>query len=221
MISFKDSEYQRAKFIRRGQVFMEPAVQELAEWISNTKNVKVLHIILDAVGPERRPRMQVIFEFFSDAFKFRDNSVTGCNEAEISSIIIKFCEIVEARNLINLNLNGLFVVFSDFESVAKSEAFSKIPKMEFDRLKYKFDSSSVWKVPFELGYPAVFFFKNSQVESKALAELRKYCIEEYYSLIKKFDEFNYFYKSTFKVSFDSKENLDNRYGGNWFYYWHG
>lgn len=41
----------------------------------------------------------------------------------------------------------------------------------------------------------------------------------YFAILKPHDEFDYLVQESFTVAFDSKQNFDNNYQGNWFYYY--
>ncbi|KAF0111558.1 MAG: hypothetical protein FD128_1620, partial [Hyphomonadaceae bacterium] len=43
--------------------------------------------------------------------------------------------------------------------------------------------------------------------------------EIYYSLLRKYDEFNYFDRNSFQINLDSKENFDINFKGSWFNYY--
>jgi hypothetical protein len=49
--------------------------------------------------------------------------------------------------------------------------------------------------------------------------MKKFLAEKYFEILKPYDEFNYFKKETFSVNLDSKENFDNNYESNWYYYY--
>jgi hypothetical protein len=42
---------------------------------------------------------------------------------------------------------------------------------------------------------------------------------KYFEILKEYDEFNYFNIEHFSIYLDSKENFDNNYESNWFYYY--
>jgi len=43
-------------------------------------------------------------------------------------------------------------------------------------------------------------------------------LDDYYSLLKGYDELNYFTRQNIYIKFDSKENLEKNYQGSLFYY---
>ncbi len=42
---------------------------------------------------------------------------------------------------------------------------------------------------------------------------------DYFNILKKYDEFDYIKMEDFSIAFDSKENLDKNYKGNWYFYY--
>lgn len=41
----------------------------------------------------------------------------------------------------------------------------------------------------------------------------------YFNVLQKYDEFNYITLDNFSIMIDSKENFDNNYASNWYYYY--
>lgn len=220
MISFSDIEFQRTKLLLKGQISMEPIANELSQWISITFNVSVLNVIFDTVSPGNSPRIQVVLEYQEEVNEFRDDSTYGYCKRKTSSIIDKLSEVIKIRNS-NLQMNGAFVIFSAFAPLAKQEAFSKIEKFELEILKERLNNKIVWEIPYQLGYPVVFLYTNAQLQSESMKSFKELCNNEFFKLIKPFDEFNYLKSGEFQISFESKENFDRKYGGSWHHYWHG
>lgn len=49
--------------------------------------------------------------------------------------------------------------------------------------------------------------------------MREKLTEEYYNLLKLYDEFDYIRKDNYSINIDSKQNFDNNYQSNWYYYY--
>ena len=59
---------------------------------------------------------------------------------------------------------------------------------------------------------------DEQAKSVNKSHLKKELLDDYFILVKQYDEFNYLDKNEFDIGFDSKENFVNNYQSNWFYY---
>jgi hypothetical protein len=73
MIVPSDADYVDTKLVKQGAKQLCPIFQELAEWIKQKYNTQVLNIYYDKIKVDKnRPRLNIIFEYYRDAVKFRD-----------------------------------------------------------------------------------------------------------------------------------------------------
>ncbi len=64
----------------------------------------------------------------------------------------------------------------------------------------------------------VFFHEDVDIKNNAENGICEMIRNDYYTELKKHDEFNVYNPDNFIVNFDSKENLDKNYSGNLYYY---
>jgi hypothetical protein len=64
----------------------------------------------------------------------------------------------------------------------------------------------------------VFYYSDADITVNENNGISKAIMDTYYSILKKYDELNYFTRENIRLKFDSKENLDKNYQGNLFYY---
>lgn len=74
MILPSDKEYRVTKQIMLGNTTMNPDFVELANFIDTTFCVKTINIIYDTVGKEKRPRLNICFEFEHEKQSFNENN---------------------------------------------------------------------------------------------------------------------------------------------------
>lgn len=106
-----------------------------------------------------------------------------------------------------------------FSSVAMQEAQSNIPAEQLAALRTKYTGPDVWELHFPGNDIRVFFFTDQQKAANTGNTLYQRLLQEYYDLLKPYDEFDYFHWEEMKLILDSKENFDNKYQGNWYYYY--
>jgi hypothetical protein len=62
-------------------------------------------------------------------------------------------------------------------------------------------------------------YTTEQLKKYQDSELHKKWNEQYFDILKKYDEFGYFKRDFYSVFLDSKENFDKNYESNWYYYY--
>jgi hypothetical protein len=235
MIVPTDQDYKDTKLIKDGAKVLVNPFKQLAEWINENYAANVINITYDTIKPNNRPRLNIIFEFTRDRNKFI-NKIGNYNEEYQNDIANEFNKLLKLEkqyhverkyNLFNIfrishfkhRRNNLLVTFQDFEHVAKAEINEAIPKTFIDELKSRYLKYNVWEISRFSEYTTIFFFTNDQLNESLNAEVRENIRRDYYSQLKHYDKYSYFHYESFNLSFDSKENFDNKYESNWYYYY--
>ncbi|MCB0854697.1 MAG: hypothetical protein KDD63_20890, partial [Bacteroidetes bacterium] len=68
------------------------------------------------------------------------------------------------------------------------------------------------------GSVILFYNKETDIEKNKISGINDQIKEELIALALQYDEFGYLKKEPFFFGFDSKENFDEKYSGNWYYY---
>jgi hypothetical protein len=217
MITSSDREYTSTKLIKQGKTKLLAPFDELAGWISSTRNVTVLNVIYDRRNSLHAPRLQVIVEYQSHAEKFRRGA--NFDRRQQDAIAKKFLEIIRRDDKCKFDVDDLFVVFSAFAPIAKEEANGLISERDIRALKKRIANPDLWRISRCFGDVTFFFFTDKQV--KKYEENGKNCEygTMYYELLKPHDEFGYLKRRYFKINFDSKQNFDDNFESNSFYYY--
>ena len=217
MITSSDSEYKATKRIKQGQARLEHPFDELAAWIATTWGVTVLNVIYDRANDLRAPRLQVILEHRCDAEAFRDGYNYDAKKQQ--AIKAHFLDIINRQPSHGYDVDGLFVVFSAFAPIAKAEADSKLSEQQIEALKNRLANPDLWVISRCFGHVTFMFYTNEQVSKhEANGEKEEYA-GKYFEILKPKDEFGYLSLQDFIVSFDSKQNFDDNYKSNWYYYY--
>lgn len=234
MIMPSDKEYTQTKRIILGADKMKAEFVPLAEWIDKTYDVKTINIIYDIID-NKIPRIQVCFEFEKEKNLFLSYDISYFDKAKQEAIGRKFGEIIKQQGLsksngsisklFDSNKNGIyltdnvFVVYGAFEPIAKLEATYKITKEQTEKFIKSFDNKDIWTISIGFTIPTFFMFTDEKVKEYDKPEIKLMWADKFFDFVKPFDEFNYFKRNDIQVLIDSKENFDNNYGSNWFYYY--
>ena len=216
MISPSDIEYKLTKEIKKGLSKLESPFDLLADWINEKFNVRPLNIIYDLLPHDNRPRLQVIFDNQSDSVLFAGKNGLFPDRLKESQILDRFKTIIADSP--GYKIDNIFIVFSSFEDVAKQEVNSMVSSSEISLIKEKIDFE-IWEIYKEFYSVVFFFFTNQQLDKYSNDGVTKNKLKDlYFDTLKKHDEFDYLNKKDFEIQLDSKENFDNNYQSNWFYY---
>ena len=228
-----DKDYKETKLIKQGKRKMNSDFLLLAEWINTAFNVSVINIFYDTIDKKDNiPRLTIIFEYQKDELKFRNGYLGNYDKKKQKIIADKFRELVNKEIRIKsfiaklfkltsdmkYDTDNLFVVFGSFEPIAKDEANSIIPENEIQKLKSNLGLSDLWEIYRQYSSTIFFFYTETQIEEYSKNGTKEVLSKTYFNLLKKYDEFGYFNNETFSIVLDSKENFDNKYKSNWFYY---
>ena len=231
MITSKDLDYKETKLIKQGKKVLTYPLKDLAEWINKEYCVNVINIHYDYIQ-NNRPRLEIILEFKTDKRKFNDNDYNYDRNKQ-KAIADKFNELIslkdnEPKHIFKFfkkdisskyNTNDIFISFSAFEPIAKEEANNRIPEEKVQDLKNKLNNKDLWKISRFFSSATFFFYTDEQVIEYSKDESMKIFEEAYFNLIKPYDEFDYIKKENFRLNIDSKENFDNNFSSNWYYYY--
>ena len=234
MIMPSDKEYTQTKRIKLGTDKMKPEFIPLAEWIDKLYGVKTINIIYDTLY-DNKPRVQICFEFEKEKNKFLTHDISYFDKEKQILIAGKFKETIEQQGLgkttnslltfFKPEQNGqyltdnIFVIYGAFEPVAKQEATYKIKQGQTEEFIKSFNNPDIWTISIGFTVPTFFLYTDNKVKEYDKPEIKETWADKFCEFIKPFDEFNYFNRNDIQVYLDSKENFDNNYESNWYYYY--
>ena len=218
MITSSDKEFASTKRIKRGDDFLTSPFDTLADWISSRWDVVVLNVIYDSRDDLRAPRLQVILEHQYDADKFHSSDFNFDADKQ-ASIAKQFIELTNSEQSPRYDVDGLFVVFSAFAPIAKEEADSKLSDEQIESLKNRIGNPDLWCISRCFGHVTFMFYTDVQAAEHEADGKRATYARDYFCILKPMDEFNYITADNFSVQFDSKQNFDDNYQSNWYYYY--
>jgi hypothetical protein len=234
MITPSDKEYTMTKRIILGLEKMKPEFLPLAEWIDKTYDVKTINIIYDTIDKGERPRLQICFEFEKEKQKFLNDGITYFDKAKQDAIAHNFKKTLLEQGLIKKKslwdyfkssntqsflTENIWVIYGAFEPIAKLESTYNISEKRRKEFKDSFKNNDIWEISIGFIAATFFLYTDDKVKEYDLPEIKKLWADKYFELVKEYDEFNYFKRETTNIYLDSKENFDNNYQSNWYYYY--
>ena len=232
MVASSDIEYKKTKLIKQGKKRIAEKFEDLAKWISEKYKVNVLDIQEEFMKHNSKVRIAVHLETHKEEMKFKEG-----DDWWSDFDIIKQNEIAEKYigigNLLKVPSNGIlgkvvkknpkvgdiFVSFSAFEPIAREEVNGLIPENKIEKLYKELKLPEIWTISRCFESANLFVYKDEQKEKIKNSTEFKLIEDKYFELLKEYDEFNYWKRKNFGIGIDSKENFDNNYESNWYYYY--
>lgn len=186
-------------------------MQSLAGWIKKKYGVMPLWFNEDFIDSGGRPRLNVIFERTADEKLFYN--ATG----NMSFNIVKQNAIAKKYRELFPEKKDVWVIYSSFEHSACYAANNKMSKEVRNTIIISFPE--IWEVqPFTI-YTTVFFYTEKQLKEAEQSGLKQQIKAAYFKLLQQYDEFGYYTLEECGLYFDSKENFDQNFESNWYYYY--
>lgn len=207
MLRPSDQEYKETKLIKLRKSAIEPKYIEFAEWINKTYKTEILNVYVDLLN-KNCTRVQLIFDHKESIAQFFNKDVFSISRYKKSKIVKKY------QQLLNPNHPQILLLIYAFEPLAKEEANTKIPLKTISAFIEK-HKDLLWEVSRFGEYATFFLHTEAQLKisekSGALDQLK----QEYFELLKQYDELAYYTVANFNAIFDSKQNFDDKYDSSW------
>ncbi len=233
MIMPFDKEYKVTKQIMLGRQIIPNELQPIADWIDKIFDVKTINLNYDIIE-DGRPRLGVCFETQEEANSFHENGeFTNYDSTKQKQISDKFKELLAKQNLLKKNsffdflkrnnkkykTDDIWVYTSAFEPIARIDANESVPQEKVLQLKTELNCKDLWEISRCFSGITFFLYTDEQVKQYENSKTRKIWADKYFDLLEPYNEFGYFKRDKFNINLDSKENFDNNYESNWYYYY--
>ena len=221
MLFLNDKIYYETKDLILGKREKSLLLVEFSDWIQSTFSVELLNFQLDNVPYTNRLRLWMIMKNTSDWQTIRNPYYWVNRPPEPVPSEQKISQEFGALALRHefthpSKLKDVLVVCNDFSEEAKYEAHEKAGKEIRTRIELEFPM--IWRVRGLLTHSAIFYELDADVLKYELNGTSNRITDTYYSILKQYDDLNYFTRENISLIFDSKENFDKNYEGNMFYY---
>lgn len=210
----KNKSVKSEKEISLNEEISEEDYFEIKKYISETYNLDI-HEILFTLLKSSNNKNLIRFEIkLENNASYMNLQVNEKIKDEISFYITE-----KEFELQDKYKAKFFVFFSSFEQDELERLYEKLPQ-NLDFLLEEINNQNIWLIKNVFSTRiVVFFYSNNQIpdlkEKERIAEILK---EYIYSSLRKFDSYNKLKKDEINIEFDTKENFDTKYEGNWYYY---
>jgi len=198
---------------------------ELRNWISSEFNVSVVHIVHDAIdiGPHTgRPRLNIILETDNDYHSWKTDVITIRPDVR-DKVLRKFASI--AKRYPDLPAENVHLILDNFSDQCLVQACYAIleakagVETDAEQIVNHFNFVPIWQIDGWAREIVVFLHTDEDIQQRTDDGTCQLIADACFKAVKQYDEFNYLSVTTFRLRFDSKQNLDKNYKGNLLNYW--
>ncbi|MCH9647616.1 MAG: hypothetical protein K0U98_05210 [Deltaproteobacteria bacterium] len=216
---FGDSElFAVARSAKVGERNLQSGLAELRDWISSEFDVSVVHIVQDYIelgSAEGRPRLNVILETDQDFDSWKTDAMAIRSDIH-DKVVGRFKKI--ASGYPDLESENVHLTIDNFSDECLGRACSAFLKRHAKRITDDF-KHAIWQIDGFSRALVVFLYTDDEITRCTANGTCKEISRRCFDAVKQYDEFDYLTDDAFRLRFDSKENLDNNYKSNLFYYW--
>lgn len=209
MITPADEAYKSTKRLLQGSDALAYPFDQLAAWISKTWDVRVLNVVYKYLDNVQAPRLQVILEQNADV------EPLCYDKQKQDAVATRFLELLADWSGCPFRVDGLFVVFSAFAPIALAEADGRLTDEDIDNFLGQLGNPELWTIQRFFGNAIFFFYTEEQVARSTAKGLQEDYARRYFDLLEPYDEFDCLKECDYRITFDSKQNLDKKYRGRW------
>ena len=209
--------FEATKKIILGEAERHPFLIDLSDWLMSTYSIK----ILNAQFGETPDRFFIVIESTEDYQKMLIHpfdSFRQKNNPEQETVIInKIKELGRKYNYASESrLRDIFIKYNDFSLEAKADVNARAIEEARSSITSKYPT--VWHVDIAFYESVVFYYSDIDIAMNMENGLSEAIEENYFLILKKYDEINFVTKHNLNLKVDSKENVDKNFQGNLFYY---
>ena len=220
MISVDNPTYQETLDLLTGRKRLSPMYAELKDWLYREFQITAYNFefreMTWAHAPARYRLMLLLSSKADYDSMFDDGNYSADKQAAIAEKIYELAEKYREPNL--ERYTNVFVAYCDFSQEIRADYNNRAYNQLKDKLKEKYRRYSVWDFFALFSSLTVFYHTDADVRLNQERGVSKQIKDEYYETLHRLDEFRVFTYENFDITFDSKENLDQHYEGNLYYY---
>ena len=217
-----DKLYIETKSIVLGEKVIKKEFFELASWAKNSLNISILNASFSLKNRASLPSLHIVFEHQKDYNHLHGDPENPYNQKYNNQIASSYLSIVRELRMddfANYQSANFHMSYSVFSKIAVIECLSKINKSELDRLKKKYLSSGLWTISIHYNSVVIFYTNEAEIAINAMSGITMEIENSIRKLASKYDEFNYLAEGLVFFGYDSKENFDKKYKGDWYSYY--
>ncbi len=202
--------------IKLGKAALSAPDARLCEWIeSRYAAPRPINVHFDTIHDGSLPRLNIIFDHRGDGASFHKKDGTGYNTRKQKSVLRAARKFGVLDHLDMASQERTLVIFSEFENAVRAEAAAAITEADVEAIRPAMPGPSVWLVSRIFGCAIVFFETTSEMNSAEGKRAQDAWRRALQSKSKDYDACRYFDAEPLQVHFDSRENFEKTYNGNW------
>ena len=223
MIPLEEDIYQETRDMVLGKTPKKPLLINLSDWFLRMYSVQLINFhfskVISKIKPNRY-RLYIIIETTKDYLKmYNQPTDLEPKDGYQEQIAAEFSELALKYKIANQKqIKDVVISFHDFSHQVRTKANESVIQEVRENLQNRFPF--VWNVFLTYGGLVIFYFLDNEITEHEKDGINKTIGDTYYSLVKKYDDLNYFTRENVDLRFDSKENLDKNYSGNLYSYFH-
>ncbi|MEN6636327.1 MAG: hypothetical protein ABFC56_10775 [Clostridiaceae bacterium] len=220
MICVDTSTYDETLDLLKGRKRLSPMYAELKSWLYDEFQITAYNFEFREMTWSHAPGKHRLFIQLSSKSDY-DTMFDGYNYCAEKQALIseKLYELALKYQMPDIgNYRNVFVAYCNFSEEIRSDYNSKAYTLLKEHLTKKYRRDSVWDIFALFSSLTVFYLRDSDIQLNQDRGISKQIKDEYYETLHRLDEFHVFSYESFNVTFDSKENLDQHFEGNLYYY---
>jgi hypothetical protein len=216
VISARDPGYKETLRIKLGKTALSGPGARLCAWIeSHYAAPRPINVHFDTIHDGTLPRLNIIFDHRGDGASFHKKDGSGYNTRKQRRVLKAARELGVLDHLEPDEQEKTLVIFSEFENAVRDEAAAAITEADVNAIRSTMPGPAVWLVSRIFGCAIVFFETNSEMKSAEGRRAQEAWRQALQSKSRDYDACRYFDADPLQVHFDSRENFEKTYNGNW------
>ncbi len=217
MVLMSPDIYQRTRQLLLGEAEKSALLVEFSAWLRQKYAVDLVNFDYGRIdNPNNSRRLYLVLNAALDVEKltsapFQRNPIID------QAISDRFRQLARKHAYADQHaLEKFFVAYTDFSEEARTLANWEAIKEAKPLIKSR--HPQVWELLAIFSSTVVFYYQDAEIQEHEASGLSAAIFEQYYRIIKKYDELDYYTPGNFNLKFDSKQNVDQNYEGSLFYY---
>lgn len=213
-------QYDLMAGIKLGKRAMDPLFAELIDWIKASFGIEVVYFIHEY---QTYPQRWLLLIMFLETMEEVQNIAVNPNQWHLeikhqNEIEAQFVELVhQYKREAEFNLERIRLLAWNFDDLAREDAYRSTAQEIASHIRTHYADAPIHLIDCTYSL-TVFYHTEEQV-----AECQKNGISgrikaDYYYFLKKHDEFDLITPDNMWCTFDSHENVEKNYQGNYYYY---
>jgi len=216
LISAREPGYKETLQIKLGKAALSAPDTQLCAWVASHYGVTApLNVHYDEIHDGELPRLNIIFDRRGDAASFQKKDGFGFNTRKQGSVLKTARQLGVLDHLDAASQENTLVIFSELENAVRAEAVAAITDADIEAIRSVMPGPRAWLVSRIFGVAIVFFEADSDLSSKAGKHAQEAWRKALQAKSKEYDACRYFDTEPLRVSFDSRENFEKNYNGDW------